>query len=409
MIKTKVTELLKSINMEAHAAEIAFQILLIAFIIILCLTAQVIIKKILLQIQKHLARQDGQPIHKIVAEGTLFTRIGYLATPLIINVFKSYFYPYEPLLDKLVSIYTIITIILILNSFFKLVESLYKTHEISKSRPIKGFLQAVEVCIMIIGTILVISVLINKNPVILLSGLGAMAAILTLVFKDSLLGLVAGFQISLNDMVRIGDWIEVPQSSVDGTVKEITLTIVKVENFDNTISTIPAYTLFSSSFKNWRGMEVSGNRRIARSIQIDAGTVQFASERVIRKFRYIKDVDLYLQTFGEKNAAGGPTNIGIFRVYMEHYLKEHVNINNNLTHMVRQLAYGGFGIPLEIYAFVNDTKWVNYEKIQTNIFEHFLAIAPEFELRIYQNPTGNDFRQIAGPQRPSAGSGKKPK
>jgi miniconductance mechanosensitive channel len=251
--------------------------------------------------------------------------------------------------------------------------------------------------------------LIGRSPLYLLGGLGAFSAVLLLIFKDPILGLVGGIQISANDMVRPGDWIVMNKSGADGVVTDISLTTVKVQNWDKTITTIPTYSLVSESFVNWRGMEESGGRRIKRSINIDMNSVKFASPEQLRKLKKIKLVRNYLdktekelKAYNEKNNIDDEvlvngrrqTNLGIFRAYVAEYLKNNPNINQDMTFLVRQLQPGESGIPIEIYVFSKVQEWGKYEDIQSDIFDHLLATIPEFGLQVFQNPSGADFRRL---------------
>ncbi|MNJ40449.1 Miniconductance mechanosensitive channel YbdG [compost metagenome] len=258
-----------------------------------------------------------------------------------------------------------------------------------------------------IGGILVISNLIGQSPVILLSGIGALSAVTMLVFKDSILGLVAGIQLTSNDMLRVGDWIEMPKYEADGSITDISLNTVKIQNWDKTITTIPTYAMISDSFKNWRGMQISGGRRIKRSIYIDTSSISFCTPEMIQEFKkihYLKDyITAKEQEIDEYNVrheidrtslvnGRALTNIGVFRAYIQRYLENHPGVHKDMTLMVRQLAPQETGLPIEIYVFANSTEWAIYEGIQSDIFDHILAIAPSFELRLFQNPTGHDFR-----------------
>lgn len=255
--------------------------------------------------------------------------------------------------------------------------------------------------------IMIVSLLMGKSPLLLLSGLGAMTAVLMLVFKDPILGLVAGIQLSANDMLKIGDWLEMPKYGADGAVTDIGLTTVKVRNWDNTVTTIPTYALISDSFKNWRSMSESGGRRIKRSLNIDTGSVHFLSEEEQRRLQRNSLLHSYLnvktQELSQHNQEiavdlASPlngrrlTNLGTLRAYLEAYLRAHPRIHQNMTLMVRQLAPTPEGLPLEIYAFTNTTVWAEYESIQADIFDHILAVIDEFGLRVHQTPTGNDLR-----------------
>ena len=274
-------------------------------------------------------------------------------------------------------------------------------------RPIKGYVQVVKIVIYALAVILMIATLIDRSPLILLSGLGAMAAVLMLIFQDTLLSLVASVQLSSNDMVRVGDWIQMPQIGVDGGVVDIALHTVKVQNWDKTITNIPTKRLISDSFRNWRGMTESGGRRIKRSVYLDQQSIRFltdAEAQALSRFDVLKD---YLAAkeaeLAEWNArAPGTdrdvvnrrrvTNVGIFRMYVERYLRRQPGIHQGMTLMVRQLDPTSDGLPMEIYCFTNTTEWVAYEGIQSDIFDHLLAILPEFGLRVFQHPSGADLR-----------------
>jgi miniconductance mechanosensitive channel len=335
--------------------------------------------------------------------------------PAIIIHYASTVYAAYPVLSLLIEkgadAYMITTILLVLNSFMNAVNDIYLTYDISKVRPIKGYIQVAKIILFFVGAILMIATLIGQNPVVLLGGLGALSAVLMLVFKDSILGLVAGIQLTANDMVRVGDWVEMPKYNADGAVIEITLNTVKVQNWDMTITMIPSYAFISDSIKNWRGMQESGGRRIKRSVYIDVSSIAFCTDEMIEKFKqihflkdYIERKEREIAQYNRENKIDDSikvngrrmTNIGTYRAYIAKYLENHPGIHKGLTAMVRQLAPGEHGLPLEIYAFTNDTRWVAYESIQADIFDHILAVAPEFGLRVFQNPTGHDMRNMVG-------------
>ncbi len=328
---------------------------------------------------------------------------------VIINLFSPFFGIYEEIIKKGISVYFVVVFILVLDAVIDSVDEIYRMKEISKTRPIKGLLQIAKITVFIIGGIVMIAGLMGQSPLVLLSGIGAAAAVFSFIFKDSLMGLVAGIQLSANDMVRIGDWIEMPKYAADGSVIEISLNTVKVQNFDKTITTIPAYALVSDSFKNWRGMVSSGGRRIMRSVNIDVDSIAFCSGQMLErlsKSSLLKDyisakqseIERYNKSLNlDPNAtvnARRLTNIGVFRVYIQNYLKNHPGIHSEMIQMIRQLPPGEHGLPLQIYAFTNTTNWVEYENIQSDIFDHILSVAGQFGLKVFQNPSGNDFRRI---------------
>ena len=283
-------------------------------------------------------------------------------------------------------IYLVITTLMLVNSFLNSLYEISNEHETLRNRPLKGIYQMINLVAIGIGIILIISILIDQNAATILAGLGASAAVLMLIFKDSILGLVAGVQLSGNDMLRPGDWITMPKYGADGDVLEVSLTTVKVRNFDKTITTIPPYALVSDSFQNWRGMRETGGRRIKRSIFIDMTTVHFCSEREKEMFASRGWID-EAQAKPETQVV----NLYVFRNYLQNYLKEHPRTHKELMIMVRQMQPTSEGLPLEIYCFSNTTVWPEYEQIQGEIFDHILAVIPEFGLRIFQRPSGNDL------------------
>jgi miniconductance mechanosensitive channel len=312
--------------------------------------------------------------------------------------------------------FVVLTLALAVGASLDLANALYLRRPDAASKPIKGYLQVVKIVIFAVAAILMIAALIDRSPLILLSGLGAMAAVLMLVFQDTLLSLVASVQISSNDMVRVGDWIEMPQLNADGDVIDIALHTVKVQNWDKTITTIPTKRLITESFKNWRGMSESGGRRIQRSLLIDQNSVCFFSsterERLhrfalLREYLAVKEGEIgawnaRLEAQGRDPVnARRLTNLGSFRAYVECYLRNHPGIHQDMTLLVRQCSPGPDGLPLEIYCFTNTTAWAEYEAIQSDIFDHLLAIIPEFGLRIFQQPSGVDMRRLGDALRDS--------
>lgn len=287
---------------------------------------------------------------------------------------------------------------------------LYERLPRSKNRPIKGFIQVISVLVLCGAAIIMVSVLINESPLLLLSGLGAVTAVLLLVFKDTILSLVASVQLTTNDMLRVGDWIEMPSMQADGDVIDISLHTVKVQNFDKTITTIPTYRLVTDSYRNWRGMSEAGGRRIKRALMIDQNSVRFLSDSEVEGLKRFRELRDYLSRkkaeIAEWNAsklagedainARRITNIGTLRAYIIGYLKNHPMISDEgFTLLVRQLSPSEVGLPIEVYCFASTTDWGEYESIQADIFDHLLAILPEFDLKIFQEPSGMDLRQLA--------------
>ena len=379
-------------------------------IIAISIIADWVAKRIILQTIKQIVRKSKVTWDDVIFERKVFNRLSHLAPAIVIYYLIEVAFPeasgWVNFVQKLTYMYMVFIGILVLDSFVTALHEIYKRNPISKDRPIKGYVQVVQIVIYFFGVITILAVLLGKSPGALLAGLGALAAVLMLVFRDSILGLVAGIQLSLNKMVKIGDWITMPSHNADGNVTEITLNTVKVQNFDKTITTIPTYALVSESFSNWRGMLESGGRRIKRSLYIDIRSIKFCSkelldnlQRVHRLTDYIekrrKEVEEYNKSQGVDQSimANGRrmTNIGVFRKYIEEYLKHHPMINKDMTFLIRQLQTTEKGVPIEIYVFSKEKEWVKFESIQADIFDHLLAAINEFELSLYQNPSGNDI------------------
>lgn len=307
------------------------------------------------------------------------------------------------------SAFIVLTIALAISGVLTLLNNVYQKRPNAHLKPIKGYVQVVKILLFAIAAILMVASLIDRSPLILLSGLGAMAAVLMLIFQDTLLSLVASVQISSSDIVRVGDWIEMPQLNADGDVIDIALHTIKVQNWDKTITTIPTKRFISDPFKNWRGMQESGGRRIKRSLLLDQTSISFLSpEQIARLQRFLllgqylnsKQSELLSWNSALAEASQEPantrrvTNIGTFRAYVEHYLRQHPGIHQEMTQLVRQLSPTADGLPLELYCFTNTIAWARYEAIQSDIFDHLLAILPEFGLRVFQHPSGADMREL---------------
>ncbi|WP_039758896.1 mechanosensitive ion channel family protein [Bartonella queenslandensis] len=315
---------------------------------------------------------------------------------------------FSTVIDNVSNAFIIFFVVLTISSCLNIINILYEQRPTARLKPIKGYIQIAKIALFAIAAILMVATLIDRSPLILFSGLGAMAAVLLLIFQDTLLSLVAGIQISSTDMVRVGDWIEIPNLGADGDVIEIALHTVKVQNFDKTIISVPIRKLVTDPFKNWRGMQESGGRRIKRSLFIDQSSIHFLTEE---EQKYLSRFNLLENYFTQKIAEIAQwnaqldknhdvvantrrlTNIGTFRAYVFAYLQQHLNINSNMTFMARQLPPTENGLPLEIYCFTNTTVWIDYEQIQGDIFDHLYSILPFFGLKVFQNPSGYDFNQ----------------
>lgn len=282
--------------------------------------------------------------------------------------------------QKACAIYISFSLLLALNGILLMIMDIYDGKESMKDRPMKGFIQVLQVLLFFVGGIIIIAIIVNKSPASLFAGLGASAAILMLVFKDSILGFVAGIQLSANDMVRPGDWITLPSGDANGVVQEITLNTVKIKNFDNTISTVPPYTLVSSTFQNWRGMVESGGRRVMKSILLDLNTLQFCTPEMLERYR--KEIPLMADYQPEEGVV--PTNSQVYRFYIERYLCSLPVVNQDLDLIISQKEATMYGVPIQVYFFSRNKIWKEYEGIQSDIFDHLLAMAPKFDLKLYQ-------------------------
>lgn len=282
--------------------------------------------------------------------------------------------------QKVCAVYIVFALLLAINGFILVIMDIYNHREVNKNHSIKGFVQIIQVLIFFIGGIVIIAILVGKSPATLFAGLGASAAILMLVFKDTILGFVAGIQLSANDMLRPGDWITVPGTNANGIVREITLNTVKIQNFDNTISTIPPYTLVNGAFQNWRGMVESGGRRVMKSIFLDLNTIKFCTPEMLDNMR--KEIPLLADYKPDEGVT--PTNSQMFRVYVERYLTSLPVVNTDLDLIISQLQSTEYGVPIQIYFFSRNKVWKEYERIQSDIFDHFFAMIPLFELKVYQ-------------------------
>ena len=315
-----------------------------------------------------------------------------------------------PLSQTLISVLFLIAGMMFLDAMLNALLAIYGKSAIAKEISITPFVQVLKLGLYFVTGILLLSLLLQKTPLYFLSGLGALTAVLMFVFKDVLMGFIAGIQLIANKMVAPKDWIEMPKYGADGDVLEITLTTVKVQNFDNTITTIPTYALINESFKNWRNMNLSGGRRIKRYVNIDLGSIKFCSSEMLERFKRIQLISQYIQNrqeeilvynkkhqVEESTLVNGRrlTNIGVFRSYVEAYLRQHPMIHKDMTFLIRQLSPSENGLPIEIYVFCKDTNWTAYEAIQADIFDHILAVVPEFDLRVFQEPSGSDFQKIA--------------
>ena len=389
-------------------------IIIFGIIFLTAIIVHLILHRVVLRAFEKRAQASSHLWLQIITQNKLFHRLAFTLQGIIVNVQAVLWLQKGSDAAQILTTGAQLWVMLYaLLSFFSLLDVIFNLSQklsFSSQLPLKGIFQGVKLVSAILIGILMISLLLGQSPAILISGLGAMAAVLMLVFKDPILGLVAGIQLSANDMLKLGDWLEMPKYGADGAVTDIGLTTVKVRNWDNTITTIPTWSLVSDSFKNWSGMSASGGRRIKRSINVDTTSVHFLDEQEQQRLIQAKllkpymdsrheEINLWNQEHGSADSVLNlrkMTNIGTFRAYLNEYLHNHPKIRKDMTLMVRQLAPDNNGLPIEIYAFTNTVVWAEYEGIQADIFDHIFAVVEEFGLRIHQSPTGNDIRALAG-------------
>ena len=320
-----------------------------------------------------------------ILQGRLFRYIFYILPGIVLYYLLPYLEAIESktmliITTRLCVVYIIGCILFAINALLLTFYDIYRTKDKQRSKPMNALIQIFQVILFFVGGIVIVSVLINKSPTVLFAGLGASAAVLMLIFKDTILGFVAGVQLSANDMLRIGDWIQLSDDSANGIVQEITLNTVKIQNWDNTISTVPPYTLVTTTFKNWRGMQESGGRRVDKTIKLDVNTLKFCSNEMIAHIR--KEIPLMNDIGPMDNTM--PTNIQLYRIYIERYLCSHPIVNKNLDLIISQKEPTQYGVPIEVYFFLSDKVWNEFEQIQSDIFDHLLVMVKEFDLKLYQ-------------------------
>mgnify|MGYP000968467434 FL=1 len=387
--------------------------IILVVILAIAFLGDAICRHIILTAVARLVKKTKATGDDMVFERKVLTDVSHLVAPILLYILLPLAISNLGLLSfiqRICMIYIIAVFLKFISSLLTALFHVYSEKEQFRDRPLKGLLQTVQVILFFIGGIIIVSILIDKSPMVLLTGLGASAAVLMLVFKDSIMGFVSGIQLSANNMLRVGDWIQMPKYGADGTVIEVTLNTVKVRNWDNTITTIPPYALVSDSFQNWRGMQESGGRRIKRSIRIDMNSVKFCTPEMLAKYKkiqllkdYIEETEKVIEDYNKEHGIDNSilvngrrqTNLGVFRAYLTNYLKSLPTVNQDLTCMVRQLQPTEQGIPLELYFFSAIKAWVPYEGVQADVFDHVLAIIPEFDLHVFQNPTGEDFRELS--------------
>ncbi|WJY27044.1 mechanosensitive ion channel family protein [Sporosarcina trichiuri] len=407
---TIIRSRLLAYGVDAAWAELLAFVILIGSIALVCLIANFITQKILVRLVTHILRKHRYRWDEYLLRRKVFRVLSHLVPAMIIYWSAAAFPTYRKAIETAALTYLVAVTLVAISRLLSVLNDIYQTYDISKTKPIKGYIQVAKLVVIIVGIITVIARWMGESPAILLSGIAGLSAVFLLVFRDSLLGLVAGIQLSANDMVRVGDWIEMPNYEANGEVIDISLNTVMVQNFDRTVTMIPSYALISSSFKNWRGMLESGGRRLMRSLSIDMTSIRFCTPAMIDRFRKIdiltdyiesreKEITAYNDAHGIQDGTSingrALTNIGVFRVYIIQYLRNHPDIDQEAPLIARQLASGKDGLPIEIYAFAKTTEFAVYETIQADIFDHLFAVIGDFGLELFQSPTGRDLKQIS--------------
>ncbi|MFW5759011.1 MAG: mechanosensitive ion channel family protein [Bacteroidota bacterium] len=390
-------------NVSTHPLKAFFFLLIIT---VLAIILNWIAKFLIMKLVRKLVRKSKNRWDDVFLEKHVFQRLSHLAPVLVIYLVAPAFMAEFPIMVDLAylaaNLYLIFIFLIVFYALLDAIGAIYNEFEIARTKPIKGYLQVTKIISGIVAVIFALATILDKSPVYIFTGLGALTAVLLLVFRDTILNFVAGVQVTANNLVEIGDWIEMPKYGADGDVIDISLNTVLIRNFDRTLTTIPTYALVSDSFKNWRGMVQTGGRRIMRNIYIDINTIRGCDEEMLERFSkvsllkdYIAKRKAEIEAHNKKynldpeNPLNGRrmTNIGILRAYITHYLQRHPSIHKELTCMVRQMQPQEKGLPLQIYAFTNDINWVNYEAIQADIFDHILSVVSQFDLKIFQLPS----------------------
>lgn len=412
----EVFNILLGFGLTAGAAHVINSIVLILCLGTVLFVLDYFFRKILLYFIIRAIRKSRTKLDDYLLRNKVVKYFMHIVTLVIAKQFLPFIFAGFPqLVDgtmKFTDVILITTVGWFIIAVLKSLRDWLKTKKAFEDKPVDSYAQVFTILVFFVCGIMIFSLLTGKSPYAFLISLGAASAILLLIFKDTIMGFVASIQVSANDMVRVGDWVEMPKYGADGDVLSINLNTVKIQNFDNTITTVPTYAFISDSFKNWRGMQEAGGRRIKRSIHIKMSSFRFLDSEDIEKFKkyrlirdYITQREKEIEKYNESIHADSisvnirrMSNIGVFRVYAEAYLKENKRVHKNMTTMVRQLSPTPQGLPLEIYCFTNDVRWINYEVIIADIFDHLMTIVPEFGLKIFEEPSGDDFREFIKPE-----------
>lgn len=412
-LKNWIGQLLSDYDVLKAMVPYLTMLILLAVTLVFIYFIRELVRYILVKVVGKFIRKTPTRWDDLLIKHNLFSAIASLVSVMILTVTVPVIFDdfpkLQPFLEKLVEVYFLFVILKIIVVFLKGSEDYLSESELFMEKPIASYFQLGRLILYVTIFVLGLSILLGKSPLYFLGAFGAMTAVLLLVFKDTILGLVASIQISTNDMIRVGDWVEMPKYNADGDVMAINLNTVKIINWDKTITTVPTYYFITDSFKNWRGMQQSGGRRIKRTININASSISFVDEEMresLKKFNLISDFvsvrqneienDNKLHNLDTSTLINGRrmTNIGVFRNYVDAYLKNHPGVNQNMTLLVRQMEASHLGLPIEVYCFTKSVKWLDYEEVQSNIFDHLFAAASYFNLEVFQSPSGMDIAKV---------------
>ena len=400
-IKTEVYERLLKWGLSTHAAETLDGVVVMVYLLLLILVINLLFRWGVIRTTNWVVRHTKVEWDNILFGDKVLKRLCGIVTPIVINLLLPIAVSALNIssewvissLEKCVEIYVVIAFALFMNTLFKAVFSIMVHRPAWQGKPLDGLLQIVQVIITLVAGILIVAILIQRSPTGLLTGLGASAAVISFIFKDTLLGLVAGVQLSANNMLKVGDWIEMPSRGIDGTVIEVSLTTIKVRSWDNTIQTIAPYLLISEPFSNWQAMRDTGGRRVKRSLNVDMNTVQFMDETAISKLNENEFIAKLLSGVKTETAEGEQlTNLDLYMRAINRYIDLHPRVNHTMIAMVRQLQPNEWGLPIELYFFSADVNWVPYEHLQAEVISRIIALAPHFNIKLYQAPSGQDFK-----------------
>lgn len=396
-ILNSIKNLLVSWGMAPGTADALDHFIAFTVLVLIALAADQVCRRVVLKAVAQLVKKTKATWDDVVFDHKVMVRLSHIVVPLIIYLFIPVAFADTnadtvDIIQRICMVLIILSLLFFAHAFMGAVYSVYSATGRYRNRPLKGMVQTVQVALWLVGIIVIIGQLTGQEVLSLLGGLGAMSAVLMLVFKDTIMGFVSGVQLSANNMLKVGDWIKMPKYGVDGTVTEVSLTTVKVRNWDNTVATLPPYMLVSEMFENWNAMRESGGRRVKRSINIDMNSVCFCTPEMLEEYRKIDLLKEYMSQEHEDPL----TNLGVFRAYLVAWLRSRPVVNTDLHCMVRQLQPTEYGIPLELYFFSRIKDWVPYEGVQSDVFDYVLAVVPRFGLRVFQLPSGEDLQMLIG-------------